>query len=50
MIAMGDLKDHAEARELVRVSDPPIAYEPNPANASAWDEALERFATIKAKA
>ena len=50
MIALGELKDHAEARELMRVSDPPIAYEPNAAKTSAWDEALTRFTAIRAKA
>ena len=46
MIAMGDLRDLAEARELVRVSDPPIAYEPAPSAAAAWDEALDRFVRL----
>ena len=47
MIALGDLKDHAEARELMRVSDPPIAYEPDPASASAWADALARFGKMR---
>lgn len=47
MIAMGDLKDQAEARELMRVSEPPIVYEPNPERASAWDEALNRFVSMR---
>ena len=47
MIALGDLKDHAEARELMRVSDPPIVYEPDRAGESAWAEALERFGAMK---
>ena len=47
MIAMGDLKDQAEARELMRVSEPPIVYEPNPERASAWDEALCRFVSMR---
>ena len=47
MIAIGDLKDHAEARELMRVSDPPVVYEPNSSNTSAWTEALARFASLK---
>ena len=47
MIALGELKDDAEARELMRVSDPPIAYEPNAAKTSAWDEALERFSCMR---
>ena len=50
MIALGDLKDHAEARELMGVSDPPIAYEPNRASASAWAEASARFAAMKERA
>ena len=47
MIAMGDLKDHAEARELMRVSDPPIVYPPSRNASDAWDEALERFTQLK---
>ncbi len=47
MIAMGDLRDLSEARELVRVSDPPIAYEPNPAAMAGWDEALARFVDMR---
>ena len=50
MIALGDLRDHAEARELMRVSDPPVVYEPNLSSASAWDEALVRFAAMKERA
>ena len=50
MIAMGDLKDHAEARELMGVSDPPVAYEPDASASAAWDEALARFAAMKEKA
>ena len=34
---------HAEARELMRVSDPPVVYEPNLSSASAWAEAAARF-------
>lgn len=47
MIAMGDLKNLEEARELMRISEPPVAYEPNQANAAAWDEALERFIRVR---
>ena len=50
MIATGDLRDHAEARELMGVSDPPIAYEPNLSSASAWAEASARFAAMKERA
>ena len=49
MIAMGDLKDLNEARELMGVSDPPVAYEPNRADADAWAEALERFKSLKSQ-
>ncbi len=45
MIALGDLKDLAEARELMRVSDPPIAREPDRSRSSGWEEALERLET-----
>ena len=47
MIAMGDLKDQAEARELMRVSEPPVVYEPNSAVSASWDEALERFIAMR---
>ena len=50
MIALGDLKDLAEARELVRVSDPPIAYEPSAAASAAWAEAAGRFERLRSKA
>ena len=49
MIAMGDLKDQAEARELMRVSEPPVVYEPDPSRAAAWEEALEQFVRIKSQ-
>ena len=49
MIAMGDLKNQAEARELMRVSEPPVVYEPNPSRTTAWDEALERFIRMRGK-
>ena len=48
MIATGDLRDHAEARELMGVSDPPVVYEPNRDTAAAWDSALARFSSIRA--
>ena len=48
MIALGDLRDHAEARELMRVSDPPVVYEPSAADSAAWDSALARFSSIRA--
>ena len=47
MIALGDLRDLAEARELVRLSDPPIEYLPDASRAADWAEALERFVKIK---
>ena len=50
MIAMGDLKNLDEARELMAVSDPPIAYEPDASNAAAWDEALDRFVRLHSPA
>ncbi len=50
MIALGDLKDLGEARELMRVSVPPVVYEPDPAKASAWEEALERFLIVRERA
>ncbi|MBR1609563.1 MAG: rhamnulokinase [Kiritimatiellae bacterium] len=50
MIATGDLKDLEEARELVRVSDPPATYLPDPARAAAWDEALDRFVAMRTAA
>ena len=50
MIALGDLRDLAEARELVRVSDPPIAYEPSAAASAAWAEAARRFERLRSKA
>ena len=49
MIALGDLRDLAEARELVRVSDPPIAYEPNRSESSAWAEAAARLESLKSQ-
>lgn len=47
MIAMGDLKDLAEARELIRASESPIEYLPDPGRSAAWDEALERFKGLR---
>ena len=47
MIAMGDLKNQAEARELMRISEPPVVYEPDLSRQSAWDEALERFIQMR---
>ena len=47
MIAMGDLKNHAEARELMGVSDPPIVYEPNRSVAEAWAAAAEQFGRLR---
>jgi hypothetical protein len=34
----------------MRVSDPPVVYPPHRDAASAWDEALERFAAMKERA
>lgn len=48
MIALGDLKNHTEARELMALSDPPVVYEPDQKAAAAWDEALSRFSAMHA--
>lgn len=47
-IAMGRVRDGAEAREIVRRSTSPERYEPGPGN--AWAEAGERLAGIIADA
>jgi rhamnulokinase len=44
LIAMGELRDMAEARQLVRVSAPPRVYDP--VDTAAWDEAYGRFKTL----
>jgi hypothetical protein len=43
-IAAGELKNVAEAREVVRNSFDIECYEPQ--NSEAWDEAYERFKTL----
>jgi rhamnulokinase len=44
MVALGDLRDLSEGRELVRNSFETQTYEP--AGTAAWDEAYERFKRI----
>jgi rhamnulokinase len=45
-IALGHLESPAEAREVVRASFRPVAYEP--VDAAAWDETYERFEGVVA--
>ncbi len=42
-IALGELKDLSEARELVSRSFELVTYEPELSEKAAWDEAYERF-------
>lgn len=41
LIARGELRDVAEARQLVLLSEPPIRYEA--VQSAPWDAAYERF-------
>lgn len=43
LIALGDIPDLAAARDLVRVSYPPVRYDPDPANRAGWQAAAVRF-------
>ncbi len=42
-IALGELKDLSEARDVVSHSFELVTYEPDNSEKSAWDEAFERF-------
>ncbi len=44
LIALGELKDLAEARKVIAVSEDPKFYEPQ--NAAAYDEAYNRFEAL----
>jgi rhamnulokinase len=46
LIALGELRDLAEARAVVRASFPPIRYQPR--DADVWAAACERFAKLLA--
>ena len=50
LLAAGEISSLAEGRELVRRSDPPVAYAPaSPAATAAWDEAFARWLGFKAQ-
>ncbi len=42
-IAAGELKDLAQAREMVRASFDVVTYEPDPASKAMWDAGYEKF-------
>ena len=44
LLALGELKDLAEARKVIAVSEDPKFYEPQ--NAAAYDEAYSRFEAL----
>jgi rhamnulokinase/L-fuculokinase len=44
LIALGEIKDLAEARKVIAVSEDPKFYEPQ--NAAAYDEAYSRFEAL----
>ena len=46
-IALGDIKDLAQGREIVRASFDVKRYEPK--NTTAWDEAYVRYASVRAQ-
>jgi rhamnulokinase len=48
-IATGQCASWAQAREIVRVSFPPKAYEPRDAQRAAWDQAYARFHQVLKK-
>jgi rhamnulokinase len=46
LIARGELRDLAQAREVVRATHPPTRYEPR--DGARWDEAYAKFVSLTA--
>lgn len=46
LISLGEVKNMAEARSIIRASFPMAEYEPHREDKEAWDEAYERFLAI----
>lgn len=46
LIALGEIKDVAQAREIIRKSFDVVTYEPSVENRDKWDEAYERFVKL----